>query len=91
MPAQPSVMAPLAAHMAEASGWPLMSVLMAPIATWSAFPFYYQAPPVVLAVALARLSIPRVTAMLCLYSAFALAVLAPLQFLWGRWLGYFGG
>ena len=89
MPAQPSVMAPLAAHMAEASGWPLMSVLMAPIVTWAAFPFYYQAPPVVLAVALARLSIPRVTAMLCLYSVFALAVLAPLQFLWGRWLGYF--
>jgi hypothetical protein len=90
MPAQPSVMAPLAQHMAEASGWTLMSVLMAPIATWGAFPFYYQAPPVVLAVALARLSIPRVTAMLSLYTAFALLVLAPLQFLWGRALGYFG-
>lgn len=89
MPAGPSVMAPLAQHMAEASGWPLMSVLMAPIVTWGAFPFYYQAPPVVLAVALARLNIPRVTAMLSLYTAFALLVLAPLQFLWGQALGYF--
>lgn len=90
LPAQPSVMAPLAQHMADASGWPLMSVLMAPIASWTMFPFYYQAPPVVLAVALGHLRIGRVVAMLCSYMAFGIVIVLPLQFWWGRVLGYFG-
>ena len=91
LPAQPSVMAPLAQAMADASGWPLMSVLLAPVASWSAFPFYYQAPPVVLAVALANLRIGRVMALLCAYMAFAILFVLPLHYLWGRTLGYFGG
>jgi di/tricarboxylate transporter len=90
LPAQPSVIVPLAQHMADASGWPLMSVLLAPVASWSAFPFYYQAPPVVLAVALANLRIGRVTALLCAYMVFALLFVLPLHYLWGRALGYFG-
>jgi di/tricarboxylate transporter len=91
LPAQPSVIAPLAQHMADAAGWPLMSVLMVPVASWSAFPFYYQTPPIVLAVALAHLRIGRVTALLCAYMLFALLFVLPLHYLWGRALGYFGG
>jgi hypothetical protein len=91
LPAQPSVIVPLAQHMADASGWPLMSVLLAPVASWSVFPFYYQTPPVVLAVALANLRIGRVTALLCAYMIFALIFVLPLHYLWGRALGYFGG
>jgi hypothetical protein len=91
LPAQPSVVVPLAQAMADAAGWPLISVLMAPVASWSAFPFYYQTPPVVLAVALANLRIGRVTVLLCAYMAFALLVVLPLHYLWGRALGYFGG
>jgi hypothetical protein len=90
LPAQPSVIIPLAQHMADAAGWPLMSVLLAPVASWSAFPFYYQTPPVVLAVALANLRIGRVTALLCTYMIFALLCVLPLHYLWGRALGYFG-
>ncbi len=91
LPAQPSVIVPLAQHMADAAGWPLMSVLLAPTASWSVFPFYYQTPPVVLAVALANLRIGRVTALLCAYMIFALIFVLPLHYLWGRALGYFGG
>ena len=91
LPAQPSVMVPLAQHMADAAGWPLMSVLLAPVASWSAFPFYYQTPPVVLAVALANLRIGRVMALLCAYMAFAILIVLPLHYLWGRALGYFAG
>jgi len=91
LPAQPSVIVPLAQHMADAAGWPLMSVLMAPVASWSVFPFYYQTPPVVLAVALAGLRIGRVSALLCAYMVFALLFVLPLHYLWGRALGYFGG
>jgi di/tricarboxylate transporter len=91
LPAQPSVIVPLAQHMADAAGWPLASMLQIPVATWSAFPFYYQTPPVVLAVALGNLRISRVTGLLCTYMVFALIVVLPLHYLWGRLLGYFGG
>ena len=52
MPAQPSVMVPMASAMTLASGWSLKSVLLAPVFTWTMFPFFYQAPPVVLALSL---------------------------------------
>ena len=67
MPAQPSIMVPMASAMASASGWPLMSILMAPVVTWIMFPFFYQAPPVVLAVALGELKIWWVIRMLLVY------------------------
>ncbi len=89
IPAQPSIMAPLAQHMAEAAHWPLMGVLMVPVSTWSMFPFYYQTPPVVLAVALANLRIGWATHMLLTYMIFGLLVVQPLHFLWGHALGYF--
>ena len=90
LPAQPSIVAPLAQPMADAAGWPLMGVLLAPVVTWTMFPFYYQAPPTVLAVALGQLRIGRVVKMLCTYMAFAIVVVLPLHFLWGHALGYFG-
>jgi hypothetical protein len=89
IPAQPSIMAPLAQHMAEAAHWPLMSVLMVPVSSWSMFPFYYETPPVVLAAALANLRIGWVTRMLLAYMVFGLLIVQPLHFLWGQALGYF--
>ncbi len=89
MPAQPAIMAPMAEAMAQASGWSLMSVLMAPVVTWTMFPFFYQAPPVVLAVALGNLRISWVIKMLVAYMVISAAILLPLHFLWGQYLGYF--
>ena len=89
MPAQPSIMVPMASAMASASGWSLISVLMAPVVTWTMFPFFYQAPPVVLAVALGNLNIWWVIRMLGIYMIISVALLLPLHFLWGQFLGYF--
>jgi len=89
LPAQPSIMAPLAQGMADASGWSLIGVLMAPVATWSIFPFPYQAPPLVIAIALANLRILEVFRLLAAFFVFGVLVMLPLHFLWGRWLGYF--
>ena len=89
LPAQPSIMVPLAKGMADASGWPLSGVLMAPVATWSMFPFPYQAPPLVIAIALANLRIFDVLRLLIAFFVFGVLILLPLYFLWGRWLGYF--
>ena len=89
MPAQPSIMVPMASAMASASGWPLMSILMAPVVTWMMFPFFYQAPPVVLAVALGELKIWWVIRMLLVYMIMSIIILLPIHFLWGQSLGYF--
>jgi len=89
MPAQPSIMVPMASAMASASGWPLMSILMAPVVTWIMFPFFYQAPPVVLAVALGELKILWVIRMLLVYMIMSIIILLPIHFLWGQSLGYF--
>ena len=89
MPAQPSIMVPMASAMASASGWPLMSILMAPVVTWIMFPFFYQAPPVVLAVALGELKIWWVIRMLLVYMIMSIIILLPIHFLWGQSLGYF--
>ena len=89
MPAQPSIMVPMASAMASASGWPLMSILMAPVVTWMMFPFFYQAPPVVLAVALGELKILWVIRMLLVYMIMSIIILLPIHFLWGQSLGYF--
>ena len=82
-------MIPMAEAMASASGWSLMSVFMAPVVTWTMFPFFYQAPPVVLAVALGDLRISWVIKMLLFYMLASTALLLPLHFFWGRYLGFF--
>ena len=91
MPAQPSIMVPMAEAMASASGWSIMSAFMAPVVTWSMFPFFYQAPPVVLAVALGDLRISWVIKMLLAYMVVSTILLLPLHFLWGQYLGFFVG
>ena len=89
MPAQPSIMIPMAEAMASASGWSLMSTFMAPVVTWTIFPFFYQAPPVVLAVALGDLRISWVIKMLLAYMVANTLLLLPLHLFWGQYLGFF--
>ena len=59
--------------------------------SWSMFPFFYQAPPVVLAVALGDLRISWVIKMLLAYMVVSTILLLPLHFLWGQYLGFFVG
>ena len=89
IPAQPAIMAPMAQAMAEATGWPLISSLMVPVTAWMFFPFPYQTPPLVIAVALGGLRIAWVIRMLLAFILLGALVLLPLHYLWGRWLGYF--
>jgi len=89
MPAQPSIMVPMAEAMAGAAGWTLMSVFMAPVVTWTTFPFFYQAPPVVLAVAIGELRISWVIKMLVTYMILTILTLMPLHFMWAQYLGFF--
>ena len=88
-PAQPALLAPLAAQMAEATGWRIEAALMISVVGFSTMILPYQAPPVLMGVQLAgiplrstlRLTVPL--ALICIF------VLLPLDYLWWQWLGYF--
>ena len=89
LPASPAIMTPLAETLAQATGWPLETVLLAQVPPWMAFPFPYQAPPMVVAMGLAGLTVGQVMRFLGPYLLFAVVVLLPLQYLWGNLLGFY--
>ena len=89
MPAQPPIMVAMATVLAEATGWSQMSVIMTAITAWGVFPFFYQAPPVVVAVTLGNLRISDVTKMLVLYMIVGVLLKLPLHFIWGQHVGMF--
>lgn len=88
-PAQPALLAPLAAQMAEAAGWRIEAALMIAAVGFSTMILPYQAPPVMVGVQVAGVPLRatlRLTLPLALVSIF---VLLPLDYLWWWWLGYF--
>jgi anion transporter len=88
-PAQPALLAPLAAQMAEAAGWRIEAALMIAVVGFSTMILPYQAPPVMVGVQVMgiplrstlRLTVPL--ALICIF------VLLPIDYLWWWWLGYF--
>lgn len=89
-PGLPAIMSPLAPSIAEATGWPLPTVLMTQMPSCMMALFPYQFTPMVLAIALAELRIAAAARLMIAYTAFAWVVLVPLQYLWWRALGMFG-
>lgn len=90
MPGLPAIMTPLAEIIRESTGWPLMTVLMAQVPSWTMVLFPYQVPPMVLAIALSGIRMSQATRLLVVFTVFAWVVLVPLQYLWWRVLGSFG-
>ena len=89
LPASPGILTPLAGTIAETAGWPLKSVLLAQVPAWMAFPLPYQAPPMVVAIALGGVSLAQALRFLGAYFLIGLLVLLPLQYYWGQLLGYY--
>lgn len=89
-PGQPAMMTAMADTIAAATGWPLLTVLMAQVPSWGLIPFPYEAPPLVLAMQLAGLRMRHMLRFLLPFTLFGWLVLIPLEFLWWRYLGYFG-
>ena len=89
-PAQPAVMAPLAAQFAEAAGWPLNAALMTIAIGFTTMVLPYQIPPVVVGLRAAGISIPTVLRLALPLAAISIVVMLPLEYLWWRLIGYFG-
>lgn len=89
LPAAPSLFAPLAAPLSAETGWPLDAILYAEIPSFLFFAFPYQAPPIL--VGLALLNIPLGKAMRILVPLWLIGslVLTPLHYLWGQLTGIF--
>jgi di/tricarboxylate transporter len=90
MPGAPAIMSALSGHIAEATGWPILTAVMAQAHTWAMSLFPYQLPPMIVAMYLSRIRAPQVIALLFAVTAAMWLIAVPLQYLWWRSLGMFG-
>jgi len=88
LPGLPAIMTAFADVLSTATGWPLLTVLMAQVPSWALTMFPYQAPPLVAAKALSGLSVARFLRLMLPLALFGWVVMVPLQYLWWRVLGY---
>ncbi len=88
LPGLPAIMTAFADALAQATGWPLLTVLMAQVPSWALTMFPYQAPPLVAAKAISGLPVGRFLRLMLPFALFGWVVMVPLQYLWWRFLGY---
>ncbi|WP_138467184.1 SLC13 family permease [Poseidonocella sp. HB161398] len=88
MPGVPAVLTPLAGQLAEQTGLPVETVLMTQVIGFSTVLLPYQAPPVLIALGLAKEPPRVIVKALLILAAFTFLVLVPLDFLWWRLLGW---
>lgn len=86
-----AVLTPLAPDIAKATGWPMETAMLAQVASFMVVLLPYQLAPVLTAVLLGGVRYGRAVRMCLAYSAIYLFAIAPLYFLWWRWLGMFAG
>jgi di/tricarboxylate transporter len=77
----------LAAGLAQATGLPLISVLMIQVLGFSTVAFAYQAPPIMVAVGLGKITPSSVARLGVRLTIATFLILMPLEFLWWRLIG----
>ncbi|NQU71562.1 MAG: anion permease [Rhodospirillales bacterium] len=90
IPGAPAIMTSFAGNIAEATGWPLTTVVMSQVLGWTMTMFPYQLPPIVLIVTLGGVRITQAMRLLMAMALVAWLVMLPLQYVWWRALGMFG-
>ena len=85
----PAVMSPLAGDLAQAVGWPVLTVLMTQVIGFSTILFPYQAPALVIAMERGDISLKTGLRLVMMLAVLSLVVLTPLNYLWWQLLGYF--
>ncbi len=87
-PGVPAVLGPLAGPIAEATGLPLISVLMTQVVGFAAILLPYESAPVMVAIQLANVGLAAATRLSLLLGSLTLLLLGPMAYLWWRHLGY---
>lgn len=88
LPGVPAVLTPLAPEMATITGWSPEAITMSQVVGFSTVLLPYQAPPLVVGLISARLSLRDAMRVLLMMAAISLAVLWPLDYLWWQLLGW---
>jgi anion transporter len=88
-PAQPAVVAPLAAQFAESAGWPLHTALMTAAVGFTVMVLPYQVPPVVVGMHVASIGLRTMLRLALPLLAISVVILLPLDYLWWKLIGYF--
>jgi anion transporter len=89
VPGVPAVLTPMAAELAHAAGWPVLTVVMTQVLGYSTILFPYQAPALVLAMERSQVRLADVLRFLLMLALWTLLVLTPLNYVWWHLLGYF--
>lgn len=90
VPGQPAIMTPLAAQIADATGWPLATAVQAQLLSWTMAMFPYQLPPLLLAISIANIPSSALVRVLVAMTATAWIAILPLTWAWWSLLGLFG-
>jgi di/tricarboxylate transporter len=88
MPALPAVLTPLAGELSQATGLPLLTILMIQVLGFSTIVLPYQMPPVVMALQMGKIPYAHGASMTLALAASSLILLTPLNFYWYQLLGY---
>ena len=89
-PAAPAILAPLGQSMATETGWSLDTIAMVQVIGISTPILPYQAPPLIIAMALADIPMAALFR-ICVWLAAATVIIGmPLTYLWWSYLGMFG-
>ena len=83
-------MTTFAGNIAEATGWPIATVVMSQVLGWAMTLFPYQLPPIVLVITLGGVRISQAMKLLVAISVVAWLVMLPLQYFYWDLLGMFG-
>lgn len=90
LPGVPAVLTPLAADLAQATGWPLETVLMAQVLGFSTVLFPYESGPLVVGAQLSGAGMAAALKLCLALAVVTVVVLLPLDYLWWRLLGVIG-
>ena len=86
-----AVLTPLAGDIAAATGWPPETAMLVQVAGFMVALLPYQVAPIMTAMLLGNVRYGRMVRLCFAFTAVYIVVITPLNFLWWRWLGMFGG
>jgi di/tricarboxylate transporter len=84
----PAVLTPLAGEFAQASGLPLLTILMLEVVVFSTVLLPFASPPMMIALQLGRVGLRPAAKLTLALAALTVLILWPLDFFWWRLLGY---
>lgn len=88
VPGVPTVLSPMAADFADATGFSIPAVLMTQVIGFSTVIFPYQVAPLILAMQLSQEPLAKLLKITLPLAIITIVVLIPMDYLWWLWLGW---